>query len=166
MGASQPEEYGNYYAWGETTTKNEYSFWTYQFSSSEGYLKYVNIGDDISGTSYDSATVTWGTPWRMPSKEQIEELLNNTSSLWVTLNGVRGALFTNGVDVTLFLPAAGYITSDLWDCGREGFYLGATHGYNKLNHDFVYGIGFSLDRNADIIQYEGLCTGYPVRPVR
>lgn len=87
VGANAPEEYGNYYAWGETQPKSVYGWSTYQY----GYYNYdgdyshlVNIGSDIAGTGYDAATANWGAPWRMPSKAQCDELINNTTSVWTT----------------------------------------------------------------------------------
>lgn len=110
VGASTPEGYGNYYAWGETQPKSVYNWSTYQYyDDSKSYPEcYVNIGSDIAGSSYDAATANWGAPWRMPSLTQIRELLNNTTSTWTTQNSVKGRKFTGPNGGTIFLPAAGY----------------------------------------------------------
>lgn len=86
IGASSPEEPGNYYAWGETSTKNTYSEENYRFSV-------INIGNDICGTKYDAAYVNWGSKWRMPTKSEFEELL--TQCTW-KINKRYGM---NGFDV-------------------------------------------------------------------
>lgn len=106
VGATAPEGYGNYYAWGETQPKSDYDWYTYPYGSS--WDNVVNIGSDIAGTSYDAATANWGAPWRMPSLDQIQELLNYTTSEWTTENGVYGYKFTGRNGGTVFLPAAGY----------------------------------------------------------
>ena len=106
VGASSPEQYGIYYAWGEISPKSDYTFENYAYyNSSTG--DYINIGSDIGGTSYDAATANWGAPWRMPSLEQCKELVNNCTSEWTTQNGVYGRKFTGSNGSTIFLPAAG-----------------------------------------------------------
>ena len=117
VGASAPEGYGNYYAWGETQPKSVYHYDTYQYYN--GNLDYpdcwINIGSDIAGTQYDAATANWGAPWRMPSLTQIQELVNNCTFTWTTMNGVNGRKFTGPNGGTIFLPAAGYRRLDEFD---------------------------------------------------
>lgn len=159
VGASKPEKYGNYYAWGETRPKSVYNLTTYQFYNSN--TGYVNIGSDIAGTSYDAATANWGAPWRMPSFAQINELLNNTTSTWTTENGVYGRKFTGSNGGALFLPAAGLRwNSDLYDAG--GCWS------STLNESYpvdAYYLAFSSDYYANWSSYYRYC-GFPVRPVR
>ena len=82
VGASTPLESGDYYAWGEVETKDQYTYENYiyfdksSYHDIEDYLKcYESIGDDISGTQYDVAHVKWGGSWEMPSLSQIQSLL-------------------------------------------------------------------------------------------
>ena len=83
VGASQPHGYGNYYAWGETATKTNYSE-----SNSKTYGKNIS---DISGNSdYDAARANWGGSWRMPTEREMEELVNKCTWTWTTLSGVKG----------------------------------------------------------------------------
>jgi hypothetical protein len=91
VGATKPEEYGGYYAWGETEEKEFYDKSTYKFYQDDAY---VNIGSDISGTEYDVAHVKWGGNWCMPTYDDIQELRDNCTSEWTTLNGVNGRKFT------------------------------------------------------------------------
>lgn len=107
VGASKPEEYGGYYAWGETTEKDYYKWSTY-IHCDGSFSTCHDIGKDIAGTQYDAATVNWGSPWVMPSNEQMEELNNNCTSEWTTENGVNGRRFTGPNGASIFLPAAGY----------------------------------------------------------
>ena len=124
VGASAPEQYGNYYAWGETSPKSEYDWDTYQYGSKDDV---VDIGSDIAGTQYDAATANWGSPWRMPSQAQIEELTESCTSTWTTQNGVNGRKFVGPNGGTVFLPAAGgRWYGELNGAGSNGLYWSST----------------------------------------
>ncbi len=125
VGATKPEEYGGYYAWGETEEKEVYSDDTYKYYQNGSY---VNLGD-ISGTEYDVAHVKWGGDWVMPTMDDIKELLNYCTSEWTTINGVNGRKFTGPNSNSIFLPAAG----EIWGSrkgvvGRVGYYLSSIPG--------------------------------------
>ena len=126
VGASTPEGYGNYYAWGETQTKDVYNWSTYIHY--DGSMETCHdIGSDIAGTDYDAATANWGAPWRMPSKTQIDELLDYTTNVWTIQNGVNGRKFTGSNGGTVFLPAAGYVwDGGLSSVGSYGLYWSST----------------------------------------
>ena len=126
VGASSPEGYGGYYAWGETEEKSSYYREDYKFyNSSTGYDYY--IGSNISGTQYDVAHVKWGGSWRMPTLDEIKELVNNCTWKWTTQNGVNGQLVTGPNGNSIFLPAAGYRNgTDLFNRGSLGNYWSAT----------------------------------------
>lgn len=137
VGATRPEEYGGYYAWGETTEKSVYNQITYKYAhgidtdgdnwydwdDGNDWL-YDNIGSDISGSQYDVAHVKWGGSWRMPTITEAGELINNCTSEWTNLNGIVGRKFTSKINGnSIFLPAAGYYsTSGLFDSGAGGSY--------------------------------------------
>jgi len=113
VGASTPTAYGNYYAWGETTTKETYNSSTYTYSGNPTTLP----------SSADAATANWGTGWRMPTYDELNELKNNCTVTWTTQNGVNGRLFTGPNGNSIFLPAAGYrLDSELNDAGSYGYY--------------------------------------------
>ena len=143
VGASYPESYGNYFAWGETKPKSDYStrnyqHWvdldgdgllTYSFSDSYHWVtrEYTNIGSDIAGTVYDAATANWGAPWRMPSEDQIKELIWYTSRKLTSQKGVNGLKFVGVNGGFIFLPSAGYYVGDEnRSLNLRGFYLGST----------------------------------------
>ena len=145
VGASKPEEYGGYYAWGETTTKSVYNWDTYAYGyyDSDGHYHYTNIGSDIAGTGYDAATVNMGTPWRMPSTAQQQELINNCSRQWTQVNGVSGILVTGRNCGQIFLPAAGYRWYvELYGAGGYGGYWFSS--LSPSYDDSAYGMGFNL----------------------
>ncbi len=111
VGASSPEEYGGYYAWGETEEKDYYDTETYiHYNSNIG--EYANIGDDISGTQYDVAHVKWGNSWRMPTQEEVLELCNNCTWKIFVYNNTYGNLITGPNGNSIFMPAAGYYYQD------------------------------------------------------
>lgn len=106
LGAEKPEEYGEYYAWGETKPKSSYSEENYSYYDSNT-AQYIDIGSDISGTEYDAATVNLGSDWRMPTKSEMQELVNKCSWEWTQINGNNGYKVTGTNGNSIFLPAAG-----------------------------------------------------------
>lgn len=168
VGASAPEEYGNYYAWGETSPKSVYNWDTYQYGSS--WDNVVNIGSDIAGTGYDAATANWGAPWRMPSLAQCQELCINTTSEWTTQKGVNGQKFTGPNGGTIFFPAVGYRwNSDLLNAGSYGNCWSSTlaESYSSFpwsNSSLSWFLYFGSGGVG--IGYDDLGSGLSVRPVR
>ena len=117
IGANSPEEYGDYFAWGETEPKEVFVWSTYKWcnGSQNTLTKYCT--DSIYGTvdnkieltlEDDAAFMNFGSSWRMPTLEQQEELRQHCTCTWTTVNGVNGQLFTGPNGNTLFLPASGY----------------------------------------------------------
>lgn len=120
VGASSPSDYGNYYAWGETKTKSSYT---------EGNSKTYNVVmPDISGEpKYDAATANWGEGWRMPTKEEFEELLDKCNWQWSSQGGRNGYKVTGPNGNSIFLPAAGWrYGSSLYGAGGYGNYWSST----------------------------------------
>ena len=128
VGATIPEGYGDYFSWGETEPKSTYNWSTYKYcngvshqltlycsNSSYGYNGFTD-NLTILQPSDDAATANWGEEWRMPTKEQWEELCQKTTNIWTSQNGVNGRLFTSSNGNSLFLPAADY----RWDDERDG----------------------------------------------
>ena len=109
VGATNPEEYGGHYAWGETEVKDVYNWSTYTHCDGTAYNCY-NIGDNIAGTKYDVAHEKWRGSWRMPSADQIKELCIKCSWTWTTKHGVQGYM-VKGKKNAIFLPAAGFYCS-------------------------------------------------------
>ncbi len=156
VGADSPEDYGDYFAWGETQPKDIYNWSTYQYcmGSNSTLTKYCNnssygyngFTDDLTTLlpEDDAATANWGADWRMPTKEEWQELLDNTTRIWTTQNGVDGRLFTASNGNSLFLPAAGYrYYSSLYDAGSKGDYWSSslTTDSPSVALDFLFGSG-------------------------
>ena len=156
IGALSSSAYGEYFAWGETETKDEYT--------TETSITYGVEMDDIAGDAeYDAATANWGSKWRMPTEDEFEELLENCSWVWTSRNGFNGYLVTGPNTNSIFLPAAGYRYGDSLDsAGSSGNYwsstpCGSAHYVNYLN----FGSGY----HAVIYDTHGRSDGCSVRPV-
>jgi hypothetical protein len=127
VGATTPEGYGNYYAWGETKTKSNYNWDTYLYGSMKDYIiSVVNIGDDIAGSQYDVAHVDWGISWFIPSEAQQLELIENCTSSWIMQRGVWGRQFLGKNSGSIFLPASSNTWSLRLDYLDEGCYWSST----------------------------------------
>lgn len=130
VGAESPEDYGDYFAWGETSTKETYDWSTY-FDTNDGgstFTKYNNEGGKgVLDPEDDPAHVNWGGSWRMPTLAEWEELYDNCTWTWTTQNGINGYKVTSNkagyTDKFIFLPAAGGRSdSGLDDVGSYGYY--------------------------------------------
>ena len=144
VGASKPEEYGNYYAWGDTETKDNYAWSTYKWCNggSDKLVKYNTDSDygivDNKTTldpENDAATVNWGGKWRMPTDAEWTELRENCTWTWTSLNGTKGYEVTSKTNGnSIFLRAAGCRGYDyLDDAGNYGY-----HWASSLNPGSPY----------------------------
>lgn len=163
VGASSPEEYGGYYAWGETEEESEYAGSTYEFYDCQTDY-YTNIGSNISGTKYDVARQKWGGSWRMPTKAEFDELTSKCIWTWCQYKGVWGRKVTGPNGNSIFLPAAGSRSSDiLYEDGEEGSYWCAS----LFGDDG--GLAWRLilfNGGYDSGYYEFCYNGLSVRPVK
>ena len=174
VGASTPEEYGDYFAWGETAPKDYYYWNTYKWCngdynqltkyctiSSYGYNGFTDGKTELDPED-DAAYVNWGPSWRMPTTEQQRELYENCSSVWTTLNGVNGRLFTGPNGNTLFLPAAGVRWEEsLYFAGSDGYYWSRT--LSSFGPDYAHDLYFTSGHVGwDVYRYYG----FTVRAVR
>ena len=171
VGATKPEEYGTYYAWGETEEKNHYSWESYAWcSSGENSMtkyctdNYYGAMDDklVLELSDDAAHVQWGGSWRMPTTEELLELSSKCLWEWTTMNDVNGYKVTGPNGNSIFLPAAGCrYASKLNGVGKLGFYMSGSLYSNNGNYgSLLYFSRFSYDCYCNYRYY-----GHTVRPV-
>jgi uncharacterized repeat protein (TIGR02543 family) len=156
VGAQNPWDYGDYFSWGETTTKEVYNLDTYTFTDSPSTLD----------ASHDAATVNMGSDWRMPTQAEFQELLDNCEWEWTddyNGKGVRGFIVWDirFHKTHIFFPAAGYLlnASENRTVRNNGFYWSSmvnNSGACELN---FYSGGRSVD-------YDGRAWGRSVRAVR
>ena len=177
IGASSSEEYGDYFAWGETTPKTDYSWSTYKYSQGSGttMIKYCtdsNYGMVDNRTELDpaddAATAIWGNNWQMPSLAQCQELCSSdyTTTTWTTRKGVYGRIITSKTNGnSIFLPAAG-------SRDKSGFHDVAGKGSNYWSRslftersDLACGFGFYV---SEVMGWGAPYRFYgsSVRPVR
>ena len=152
VGAKAPNDNGDYYAWGETTTKKSYG-------DDDTWDQRTNgIGSDIAGTKYDVAHVKWGGTWRMPNELQMKKLVEKCKYQWAIIDGVKGGLLTGPNGNSIFLPATGWFYVDhIEDFEERAIYLNSSNHWDKISID-SYEIGGPFGgMRSDF--------GFPVRPV-
>ena len=164
VGADVPEGYGDYFAWGETQPKSDYSESTYLYYNDGTLTKYTGSdGLAVLLPEDDAATANWGGDWRMPTKEECQELFYNTTCTWTTRNGVVGQLFTATNGNSLFMPAAGYRDgSELYSENNYGSYWTSSLFTDYPNEAWYY----YVDSYSNGKFYYYRWCGYTVRPVR
>ena len=159
VGANSPEEYGGYYAWGETEEKSDYSWDTYKY-----YNDSIGIGGEISGTQYDVATVKWGNGWRMPSKAELEELERECKWESYVYKGTDGVVVTGPNGYSIFLPCAGCRNgTSLSDAGSYGYYWSGSLYEDYSGGAWRLGVFSNGGRGVSGSSRYG---GQSVRPVR
>ena len=172
VGATSPEDYGGYYAWGETEEKEyyEWSIYKWHIGSPDTMTKYCT--DSYYGTvdnktvldpEDDVAHVTWGSSWRMPTKAEQDELRNNCTWTWATQNGVDGYKVTGPNGNSIFLPAAGFRDgTGVCYRGSSGYYWSSSlySDFSPCAYDLYFRSGHD-DWYYDYYRY----SGRSVRPV-
>ena len=166
LGASSFEQPGNYYAWGETTgytgeqiESEERTFTSIEYDNNES-----KPASDFIGTldaEYDAATVAFGSNWRMPTSDECQELLDNTTQEWVTsYHGIDGYIIkSNKNSNTIFLPAAGYASRGL--CYMGDYCRYSTSVSTMSNSRTILAQYDRLSMNNDCNRSLGI----PIRPV-
>jgi hypothetical protein len=153
VGADSPEEYGDYFAWGEVEPKPTYDWSTYKYGTDWNQLtKYCydrDYGKDgftdtktVLDPGDDAATMNWGGTWRMPTIAEQQELIDNCKWNWTTQNGVSGYKVTGPNGNSIFLPAAGYMyEGTLCRDGSRGHYWSSslyTDGPDRACYVYCY----------------------------
>lgn len=157
LGATSPEDYGNYYAWGETTPKTDYSWDTYTYGKGENQLTKYCCDPDYGYNGFtdnlttllsidDAATVTLGKGYRIPTIAEWQELIDNTTYEWTTVNKVKGLKFTASNGNRIFLPAAGscFENGEFSSVGEIGWYWSSSLSTRPVfARDIYFQSGFS-----------------------
>ena len=172
LGASKPSDYGDYYAWGETAPKADYTWATYKWmqagQSDSKYITKYTIADGETGAIWydssgnfigdnktvldaadDAATQQLGSPWRMPTVDEITELLDKCTWTWTTQDGVNGCQVDGPNGNSIFLPATGFVNDTaLINKGDEGYYWSSSLStlsrdasfffFHSVNHEWAY----------------------------
>ena len=169
VGANSPEEYGGYYAWGETEEKSNYEWSTYRWcnGSENTMTKYCTRSYDgtvdnktVLDPEDDVAHVKWGGSWRMPTRAELDELRHECTWQWTTQNGVNGYRVTGPNGNSIFLPAAGFRKGTVVSSVGFGNYWSSSLSDNSY---YVYGLFLSDCRHEWDSYYR--YNGHSVRPV-
>ena len=171
VGANSPEEYGDYFAWGEVEPKEVYNWSTYKWcnGSSNTMTKYCDDyfygsvdNKTVLEASDDAASANWGGSWRMPTREEQDELRQQCTWTWTTQNGVNGYKVTGTNGNSIFLPAAGCrYDSSLDDAGSLGYYWS-----NSLDTGNLGGAWYVYFVSDIVLRYiNDRYLGFSVRPV-
>lgn len=165
VGADKPEDYGYYYAWGETEPKAVYTWNTY-FDSTNGnssyFKKYEKYKKTILDTEDDVAHVKWSGDWRMPTKAEQDELITLCTWIWRPKNGVNGYAVFGPNGNSIFLPAAGYRYDDeLKYAGSKSQYWSSSLSSSYSRDAYYLGFYSKEVQGCDASR----CSGCPVRPV-
>lgn len=173
VGAEKPEDYGDFFAWGETKPKETYNWSTYKYYNTSYNVVTKYCSDSSHGSidnknelemDDDAATVNWGVNWQMPNSAQIEELINNdyTTTTWTTINNVYGRMIISRKNGNrIFLPCSGYRRDD--EVNRVGCFYWTCSLYTSYSRN-----AFSFYSNKDNLKLTNdfRFYGLSVRPVR
>lgn len=169
LGAERPEDYGDYYAWGEVETKKNYSWETYKWcnESSSTLTKYNTTSSrgsvdnkTVLEPEDDVAHVSLGGKWRMPTEEEVTKLMTECTWSWTTQYGVYGRLVTGKNGNSIFLPAAGYRDTDLRAAGSNGHYWSSSLTTPSTGAIIV------RFHSGDVSVFgNNRCLGFSIRPV-
>ena len=158
VGAESPEDYGDYFAWGETEPKSEYT--------DDNSVTHGKQMSDISGNArYDAATSNWGGTWRMPTYIEIKELNDNCTWTWTTQKGVNGCIVTGPNGKQIFLPAAGSHGYSLYSAGEWGEYWSSTPLDDEEDDDDSEAYELTLTDSWGLVVDSHRYWGQSVRPV-
>ena len=185
VGASAPEELGNYYAWGETEPKIFYQDVNYKVPSKWGdYRRCFCITSSIGSTDpeqpgsrglingisrYDVACKEWGDGWEMPTRYEVEELYEKCAKGEYELNGVKGMLFVGPNEKTIFLPYGGYKTDQVYRSDMLYYWTSSWEWDGSYDGRFpliLYGYGVSKGGHPNTPMAPNAFSGALVRPVK
>ena len=172
LGATAPEKFGDYYAWGETMPKHEYSMATYSYYDQDGENYALNkyntqesegLVDSLTvlEAADDAATALLGDGARIPTDAEWQELLDNTTAKWTTQNGVQGYLLTAANGNNLFLPAAGWMDGDSHLSKNTSNYWSSSLETLLPNNAHILNFGSTGLRVSNYERFHGS----PIRPV-
>ena len=186
IGAEKESDYGLYFQWGDVVGYKEdevgsgegkkyfdWSDYKYCNGSDETLTKYCTSSsygtvDNLTTLepSDDAATINMGGSWRMPSLEEYEELLNNTTNTWTTVEGVNGRLFTGNNGNTLFFPAAGYAVKDgMGDLGVAGRYWSSSLDTSEVSWSNTQALRLYFDSSNCYVNGGARNSGFSIRGV-
>lgn len=167
VGASSPEEYGDYFAWGETKPKSSYTeenSLTHGKSHSTLQSKGIINSSRILNKNYDAASVNWGSTWRMPTEDELEELKKNCTWIWIDQDEKKGFKVIGDNGKSIFMPTAGYIRDYDNDAGN---FIGCYWSVSvcDFGDETWYAKGLKFFMSAQYVVGDSYYFGFSIRPV-
>lgn len=173
VGASAPEEYGDYFSWGEIESKTDYGWSTYKWCNGTSSRMTKYCASSTYGTvdgiltldsEDDVAQVCWGGSWHIPTRNNLLELRNNCSWTRTNLNGISGMLVTSNINGnSIFLPAAGTRSStNFYSVGSEAIFWSCE--LNPSASTYAYSLSYSQYDQVSVY-YKYRNQGFSIRPV-
>ena len=162
LGANTPEEYGDYYAWGETNrNKANYTWDTYKWGTEDALQKYnTTDGKIILDSEDDAATALLGADWRMPTQKEMQEIIDKCTWTWTTQNNVKGYVVKGPNNNSIFLPAAGLkVEAKIMYTTERGYYW--SRSLESMDAAYVTRFISSGYVCNSMLRYHG----FPIRPV-
>lgn len=161
IGANVPEEYGSYYAWGESEEKENCAWHNYKWTGD--MTKYNDADGKLElDPEDDTAQTLWGEDWRIPTQAEVQELMERCTWEWTSVNGVLGYK-VSGNGNSIFLPAAGSQYTDLFTSQQtQGCYMSATLNDN----DYGLNVCMAFSKKSHYTINSERCDGHTIRPVR
>lgn len=157
VGARTPSSYGQYFAWGEISPKKEYT-------DSNSVTFNHAVGDIAGDPSYDAARALWGSPWRMPTRNEMKELLSKCTWTVVTQDGHNCFKVVGPNGNCIYMPVAGhYISSSLEKLGEAGHYM--TSNVPAGNKHRMYGLCLKTESRQYFMHIWLRSVGQSIRPV-
>ena len=173
VGADTPEAYGDYFAWGEVASKENYTWSSYKwcngsYNSQTKYCTHSSFGiidnKTVLDLEDDAAYVNMGDKWRLPTKSEYQELLDNCTLQWITQNGVSGCKVIGPNNNSIFLPASGYCERNTpTNRGSYGYYWVAT--LSDVNTSCAYEFVVNYTKEFSLQTYHGRYYGHVIRAV-
>ena len=169
LGALTAERPGQFFSWGELNQKNSYTSDAYEYDDANDYYSCQNIGSDISGTQYDAAYLQSGGKYRMPTRAEMQELLDRCTITSEILNGVEGFRVKGPNGNSIFMPASGYkyysslYFSPDYSENRCGFYW-TSEPYKNNTSRYAYSLIIGTDDTRSITNFYRW-RGLAIRPV-
>ena len=169
IGAKNPEDFGNFYQWGDIKTKESYDWNTYKYGTDRNNLEKYNVKDGKTtlDSEDDAAIANMNEGWRMPTPAEIKELVEKCTWEWTTVNNVNGYKVTGKNGNSIFLPAAGVMfDKNPYYGGKYGYYLSNTLREGDEAYIKMYAQGFSFQSHK--YQADDRIArnyGIPIRPV-
>lgn len=165
LGTITPYQNGDYYAWGETATKNTYDEDNYRWYTHSTYFEPDRLLD-IQATDADVASVNWGGVWMTPNTEDLQELVANCSFKASTMNGMKGYTITSNLnDKSIFMPQSGFINSAISNYTSHG-YMASSSLPGIISSTSTQGrADYSTHLDNTTVNDWGRTDGIPVRPV-